>query len=147
MVRFSFALFTSFNRVAAENPKTCSATTLTPKESCSNKLQRKSLRSAIKRLFENNIEFKYLKLIQLICGIYILAVTFTYSGSLGVFGGTRDPNSGFIIDSSSTSNTNNGIIEYVNPLFNSNTDSSNKVIVSRAIVGRFLTTNNIKSLQ
>jgi len=51
-----------------------------------------------------------------------------------VFGGTRDPNSGFIIDSSSTSNTNNGIIEYVNPLFNSNTDSSNKVIVSRAIV-------------
>lgn len=89
--------------------------------------QSKSFCFRIKRFFDN-IEFKYVKLCQLLCGIYILVVTFTDSGSLGIFGGARDPDSGFIIDTSSASNTDCGVIEYTNSLFKEH------VIISRAIV-------------
>ena len=58
------------------------------------------------------MEFKYIKLAQLLCGVYILVVTFSYQGALGVFGGARDPESGYIIDTASATNTANGIIEF-----------------------------------
>lgn len=90
--------------------------------------QKKPLCSQVKKFLENNIEFKFVKFCQLLCGIYILVVTFTYTGSLGVFGGARDPDSGFIIDPSSPSNTERGVIEYVNPLF------KDDILISRAIV-------------
>ena len=51
-----------------------------------------SVLSKIKKIVYryNNIEFKCLKFTQILCGIYILTVTFTYSGALGIFGGARD---------------------------------------------------------
>ena len=80
----------------------------------------------------NNIEFKWLKFTQILCGIYILTVTFTYSGALGIFGGARDQKTNFIVDPNNDVNTRNGIIEYnVNPLFDSNGDGAT---ISRAIV-------------
>lgn len=59
-----------------------------------------------------NIAFKSVKLASDLCGIYVLIVTFTYTGALGVFGGARDPITGFIIDPNSAENTANGIIEF-----------------------------------
>ncbi|KAL3905958.1 MAG: hypothetical protein SGILL_009468 [Bacillariaceae sp.] len=44
--------------------------------------------------------------------IYIIIVTFTDIGVLGVFGGNRDPETGTIIDVNSEDNTENGIIAY-----------------------------------
>jgi predicted ferric reductase len=73
-------------------------------------------------------EFKCVKLCQLLCGMYILIVTFTDVGTLGIFGGAMDPASGFIIDPNSQENTNAGIIQY---------SHLNKV-VSRAIVANSL---------
>jgi hypothetical protein len=61
------------------------------------------------------VEFKYVKVAQVLCGIYILTVTFTFAGQLGVFGGARDPATGYIIDPNSTENTQNGIIEFTTP--------------------------------
>mmetsp|Transcript_19563 Transcript_19563/g.47217 ORF Transcript_19563/g.47217 Transcript_19563/m.47217 type:complete len:295 (+) Transcript_19563:503-1387(+) len=66
----------------------------------------------LRRLYWNSVEFKYVKVAQLVCGVYILVATFTYVGRLGVFGGARDPASGFIIDPNSTQNTSDGIIEF-----------------------------------
>ena len=80
----------------------------------------------------NNIEFKCLKLTQILCGIYILTVTFTYSGALGIFGGARDQKTNFIVDPNNDVNTRNGIIGYnVSPLFDSSGDGAT---VPRAIV-------------
>mmetsp|Transcript_23439 Transcript_23439/g.38791 ORF Transcript_23439/g.38791 Transcript_23439/m.38791 type:complete len:677 (+) Transcript_23439:87-2117(+) len=56
--------------------------------------------------------FKAVKLAQIISGVYILIVTFTYAGRLGSFGGARDPDSGFIIDPYSNSNTEAGIVTW-----------------------------------
>jgi hypothetical protein len=88
--------------------------------------------SKIKKFLYNNIEFKWLKFIQILCGMYILIVTFTYSGSLGIFGGARDSKTGFIIDPNNDENTRNGIIEYINPVFMNG--NGNGATVSRAIV-------------
>ena len=54
--------------------------------------------------------FKAIKFAQLLCGIYILVVTFTTVGQLGPFGGARDPESGIIIDSTSEGNTAAGVV-------------------------------------
>jgi ferric-chelate reductase len=54
--------------------------------------------------------FKAVKFAQLLCGAYILIVTFTYAGKLAPFGGARDPESGFIVDSTSEENTNAGVV-------------------------------------
>ena len=59
-------------------------------------------------------EFKWLKVTQLLCGIYILVVTFSYAGTLGIFGGARDPITGTIIDPTSPENTAEGIIQVTN---------------------------------
>ena len=64
------------------------------------------------RRFVSTIDFKYVKLCQLLCGVYILIVTFTYFDALGIFGGARDPISGYIIDPTSSENTKAGIIVY-----------------------------------
>ena len=54
--------------------------------------------------------FKAVTFAQLLCGAYILTVTFTHLGQLGKFGGARDPVSGFIIDTTSEENTNAGVL-------------------------------------
>jgi ferric-chelate reductase len=59
----------------------------------------------------DSIEFIHVKFLGLLCGAYVLLVTFTYVGALGLFGGARDPETGFIIDPSSPDNTANGIVE------------------------------------
>lgn len=59
------------------------------------------------------IEFKYLKLTQFLCTVYIVTVSFAPAGSLGVFGGARTPGVG-IVDTASPENTSNGIIVYDN---------------------------------
>lgn len=63
------------------------------------------------KLFWRTTEFKYLKLTQLLCTVYIVIVSFSPVGSLGVFGGARTPGVG-IIDPVSEENTQNGIIVY-----------------------------------
>jgi hypothetical protein len=92
----------------------------------------KSVLSKIRKFLYNNIEFKWLKFIQILCGIYILIVTFTYSGTLGVFGvGARDRKTGFIIDPNHDVNTRNGIIEcYANPVFDGNSATVPRAIVA-----------------
>jgi hypothetical protein len=98
--------------------------------------RRLGLGSKIRKFLYNNIEFKWLKFIQILCGIYILIVTFTYSGTLGSMSGVgaRDRKTGFIIDPNDELNTRNGIIEYyVNPVF-SGGSSGDGATVSRAIV-------------
>ena len=49
-----------------------------------------------------SIKFKYVKLAQIICGLYALIVTFALTGDLGAFGGVRDPITGMIQSSSGT---------------------------------------------
>lgn len=43
-----------------------------------------------------SLKFKYVKLAQILCGLYALTVTFNKLGNLGVFGGVRDPETGWI---------------------------------------------------
>lgn len=87
--------------------------------------------TSIRRFF-TYMEFKYVKLAQLLCGVYILTVTFTYIGQLGIFGGARDPNSGgYIVDPISLNNTVNGIIEITRT---SNSGSSSGHTFTRAVV-------------
>ena len=62
----------------------------------------------------HKVEFKYVKLVQLLCGLYILGVTFTEYGILGCFGGAVDPESGYVIDMMNPDNTSKGLIEYTN---------------------------------
>ena len=94
-----------------------------------------SVLSKIKKIVYryNNIEFKCLKFTQILCGIYILTVTFTFSGTLGIFGGARlNRKTNFIVDPNNDVNTRNGIIRYnVSPLFDSSGDGAT---VPRAIV-------------
>lgn len=75
---------------------------------------RRTLWYKIRRHLKNDIEFKWLIFVQLLCGVYILVVTFTYSGTLGIFGGAVDPQTGTIIDPASPENTERGIIQVTN---------------------------------
>jgi predicted ferric reductase len=68
----------------------------------------------IRSYVKNNVEFKSLLVTQLLCGVYILIVTFSYAGALGVFGGARDPVTGTIVDPASPENTAEGIIQVTN---------------------------------
>jgi len=43
-----------------------------------------------------NLKFKYVKLANLICGLYALTVTFVKFNKLGIFGGVRNPYTGWI---------------------------------------------------
>ena len=58
--------------------------------------------------FFNNLSFKWVKLAQILCGMYILTVTFVEAGTLGIFG-ARSPDTGMIIDAN-PENTEMGII-------------------------------------
>jgi hypothetical protein len=55
-------------------------------------------------------KYRLLKLCQLLCGAYIVLMSFTFVGTLGDIGGLVDPDSGWIIDTTSTENTNKGVI-------------------------------------
>lgn len=55
-------------------------------------------------------KYRILKLIQLLFGAYIVIMSFTHVGTFGDVGGLVDPVTGWIIDLTSTDNTNKGVI-------------------------------------
>lgn len=65
------------------------------------------------KLFWKTMEFKNVKLTQLLCTVYIVIVSFSPVGSLGIFGGARVPGVG-IVDPINPQNTADGIITYDN---------------------------------
>jgi len=75
----------------------------------SSKIRRIFTIHPILRFLNTHISFKWVKLAQIICGIYILIVTFAEAESLWIFGGSRNPETGTIIDAN-PENTEMGII-------------------------------------
>lgn len=62
------------------------------------------------RLRKYITKYGMVKFFQLLCGIYIVTVSFSKIGTFGEWGGLRDPETGFIIDVSSEENTQRGVI-------------------------------------
>jgi hypothetical protein len=70
----------------------------------------KKQRERILKKWRKPPKYRLFKLCQLLSGAYIVFMSFTFVGTLGDIGGLVDPDSGWIVDRTSTENTNKGVI-------------------------------------
>jgi hypothetical protein len=72
-----------------------------------------SAQTTMLTVFWNRVFRRYyaMKLFGMLLAIYTAVLSFTYSGTFGKYGGVIDPETGYIIDTTSETNTDNGVIE------------------------------------